>query len=358
MHYATRNILAVSYRKKLYDLPDKRRIHKTPIPRLGGLAFAPILSCSVILTLSLHALIAPAYHPPIANCMTWICALIFIHMTGTIDDLIGVRYLVKLSAQIIASLLVVYAGFWIDNLYGLFGIHALTAAVGIPLTVLFLVFIINALNLIDGMDGLASGLGILTLGIYGVRCFATGQYFFAVIALAALGTLIPFFYTNVRGLGTRRRKLFMGDTGSQTLGLIIGVLAVGQVMNTGTELVKQDFILVLSPLLIPVFDVMHVVLFRLIRGYHPFHPDMTHIHHRLLHRGFNARQALILILCMAAIYLSVNMLLAPYVNVTLILMLDVVVWCVFNSRIGHPARIAAGESQKQLNPTDLIKQRQ
>ncbi len=354
MHYAVRSILAVSYRKKLYDLPGKRRVHQTPTPRLGGLAFAPILCCSVILTLSLHVLIAPGHHPPIANCMTWICALIFIHMTGTIDDLIGVRYAVKFSAQIIASLLVVYAGFWINDLYGLFGIHALPAAVGIPLTVLFLIFIVNALNLIDGMDGLAAGLCILTLGVYGVRCFVAGQYFFAVIALAALGVLIPFFYTNVWGMGSRRRKLFMGDTGSQTLGLVIGVLAVGQLMNAGTAPLEQNFILVLSPLLVPAFDVMHVVVFRLIRGRHPFLPDMTHIHHRLLRGGYNARQAVISILCLAAVLVSVNLLLAPYLNVTLILLLDALLWCVLNGVVWQLARQhEAGGSRKQIRSNDL-----
>jgi UDP-N-acetylmuramyl pentapeptide phosphotransferase/UDP-N-acetylglucosamine-1-phosphate transferase len=313
-------------------MPDGRRIHKTPTPRLGGLAFAPILCCTVILTLALHAAVSPASHTPVANCMTWVCALIFIHMTGTIDDLTGVRYNMKFAAQIVASLLVVAAGFWINDLYGIFGIHALPAAVGIPLTVLLLTFIINAFNLIDGMDGLASGLGILTLGIYGARSFVTGQYLFAVIAVAALGTLIPFFYTNVWGFGRRRRKLFMGDTGSQTLGLVVGVLAVGQMMNTGTELVTKDLVLILSPLLIPAFDVIHVMLFRMLKGSHPFHPDMTHIHHRLLHRGMNTGQALVSIMFTTIIYILINTLLASHLNINLILVMDVAIWCMFNNK--------------------------
>jgi UDP-N-acetylmuramyl pentapeptide phosphotransferase/UDP-N-acetylglucosamine-1-phosphate transferase len=355
MHYATRNILMVSYRKKLFDLPDHRRIHKTPIPRLGGLAFAPILCCSVLLALVMHPGTAPAH---LTNCLSWICALIIIYMIGAIDDLVGVRYLMKFSAQIIASLLVIFSGFWINDLYGLFGIHALSAAVGIPLTILFLIFIVNAVNLIDGMDGLASSLVIFALGVYGVRCFTTGQYLFSVIAIAALGTLFPFFYTNVWGLGSRRHKLFMGDTGSQTLGLVVGVLAVGQMMNAGTPLAETDFILVFSPLLIPAFDVLHVMLFRMIKGHHPFQPDMTHIHHRLLRTGLSPRGAVMFIITLAAFYVAVNALLAPYIHVTLIFTLDMVIWCTFNMVVRQLARRETGERRKRIRPINLIRQRQ
>ncbi len=338
MHYAVRSILAISYRKKLFDLPGGRRIHTTPTPRLGGLAFAPVICCATILSLGLHSLISPQHHFAIPDCLTWICALIFIHMTGTIDDLVGVRYYMKFSAQIISALLVVASGFWINDLGGLFGIHALPAAIGMPLTVLFITGIINAFNLIDGADGLAAGICILTFAIYGVHCFLTERYFFSVVAFASLGTVVPFFHSNVRGLGMRRRKLFMGDTGSQTLGLVVSVLAVGQIMNGGTVLAKQDLILALSPLAIPVFDVVHVVFFRMLRGSHPFHPDMTHIHHRLIKWGFSPRQAVIFILCLAAIYVSVNTILAPHVGVTLILILDAAAWCALNGVIYAFAR--------------------
>ena len=348
MHHAVRNILAIAYRKKLYDLPGGRRIHTTPTPRLGGLAFAPVICCATILSLALHSLVAPEHHLAIPNCLTWICALIFIHMLGTIDDIVGVRYYMKFTAQIVAGALVVASGFWINDLGGLFGVHAIPAFVGMPLTVLFIIGIINALNMIDGMDGLAAGMCIIALGIYGVHCFSTGRYFLSLVAFASLGTVIPFFYCNVRGLGTRRHKIFMGDTGSQTLGLVVSVLAVGQIMNDGTVLAKQDLILALSPLVVPVFDVAHVVFFRLIRGSNPFHPDTTHIHHRLLKCGFGPRQTVILILALAAIYVSVNMLLVRYVSVTLILILDVAAWCSLSGAMYALARRRTTNKEKQF----------
>jgi UDP-N-acetylmuramyl pentapeptide phosphotransferase/UDP-N-acetylglucosamine-1-phosphate transferase len=149
----------------------------------------------------------------------------------------------------------------------------------------------------------------------------------------------------------------MGDTGSQTLGLVVGVLAVGQMMNTGTELAVKEFALILSPLLIPAFDVVHVMLFRILRGHHPFHPDMTHIHHRLLHRGLNARQTVMFIIFMTVIYILLNTLLASYLNITLILMADLIIWCVFNNKrwlfTGHTVthyfhRTKTNREQKQF----------
>ncbi len=251
MYNATRNILNISYRKQLFDLPGKRRIHKTPTSRLGGFAFAPIVICSVILVMSLHEMVTPGDDPSVEKLTIWICALIFIHMTGTIDDLIGTRNIVKLFSQIIAGILVVYSGFWINDLHGLFGIHALPALAGMPLTVLFVVFMINAFNLIDGMDGLAASLGMMAFTVYGVYSYLNGLFFFSVISFSILGVLTSFFYTNMWGYGAKRHKLFMGDTGSQTIGLVSGILFVGLAMNSGMAPGWSDFALAMSPLLIP-----------------------------------------------------------------------------------------------------------
>ena len=334
MDNATRNILNISYRKQLFDLPDKRRVHKTPTSRLGGFAFAPIVICSVILVMSLHETTMPGNDISVERFTIWICALIFIHMTGTIDDLVGIRNIVKLLSQIIASVMVVYSGFWINDLYGLFGIHALPAVVGMPLTVLFLAFIINAINLIDGIDGLAASMGMLAFIVYGVYSYFEGLFFFSVISFSILGILTSFFHTNMWGYVAKRHKLFMGDTGSQTIGLIIGILFIGLAMNySGTALAASDLALVLSPLLLPAFDTLHVMLFRLINGHSPFHPDMTHIHHRLLKSGLDPHRSILFILFISVIFLALNLLLAPYMNVTLILLMDLGIWCFCNGMV-------------------------
>jgi UDP-N-acetylmuramyl pentapeptide phosphotransferase/UDP-N-acetylglucosamine-1-phosphate transferase len=353
MFFAARSILFVSHRKKLYDNPGGRHIHTTPTPRLAGIAFAPIIFCTSILALGLHQSLAPEYHTAIPACLMWISALTFIHMTGVVDDMVGVRYSFKFLAQTIAALLVVASGFWINDLGGIFGIHEVPASMGMPLTVLFIVGVINAFNLIDGMDGLSSGIAIIAFAIYGIHSFLAGQYFFSVVSLAALGTLLPFSYINVYGLGRGRRKLFMGDTGSQTLGMALAVLAVGQLMNGGsTPLTPERLVLVLSPLIIPVFDVIHVMFFRMLHGKHPFHPDKTHIHHRFLDLGLNQSQALGAILYMVVVYTAGNIVLSSYLSVTWVLVIDAAVWLATNGAISvlaqHRKAVANGIHKNKI----------
>ena len=98
--------------------------------------------------------------------------------------------------------------------------------VGIPLTVLIVVYITNAINLIDGIDGLASGLSCIALTVLAAICISNGSYFYALLALATLGILIPFWFYNVFGNAQRGHKLFMGDTGSLTIGYILSFLVI------------------------------------------------------------------------------------------------------------------------------------
>ena len=107
-----------------------------------------------------------------------------------------------------------------------FGIYMLPSWVGIPLTVLIVVYITNAINLIDGIDGLASGLSCIALTVLAAICISNGSYFYALLALATLGILIPFWFYNVFGNAQRGHKLFMGDTGSLTIGYILSFLVI------------------------------------------------------------------------------------------------------------------------------------
>ena len=111
--------------------------------------------------------------------------------------------------------------------------------VGIPLTVLIVVYITNAINLIDGIDGLASGLSCIALTVLAAICISNGSYFYALLALATLGILIPFWFYNVFGNAQRGHKLFMGDTGSLTIGYILSFLVIqlSQMGRSGQTLI-------------------------------------------------------------------------------------------------------------------------
>ena len=225
------NILLVSYRKRLFDLPDPRKVHTCPVPRLGGISFLPAIVITFALIMGfriLHGI--PVENLPLSRTLYeflfYIVGAMLLYLTGVQDDLIGVGYRRKFLIQILAALLLVGCGDWIRSLGGLFGIYDLPAWLGIPLTVFLVVYITNAINLIDGIDGLASGLCCISLTMLTYMHIYVGQYIYAFLALATLGILIPFWCYNVFGNAQKGHKLFMGDTGSLTIGGIIAVFAI------------------------------------------------------------------------------------------------------------------------------------
>ncbi len=219
-------ILLVSFRKKLFDQPDARKIHHSAVPRLGGIAFMPVALFTIAFLLGVsvllgHGEMVDGLRGEVLEFSFALCALILLYLVGMADDLIGVQYRAKFAVQILCAVLLVASGVWINNLYGLFGIHELPRAVGWPLTVFVVVFVINAVNLIDGIDGLASGLSGVALFFYGVVFIGMGRYMYAMLAFVTLGALVSFFYYNVFGNAEKHKKIFMGDTGSLTIGIIL-----------------------------------------------------------------------------------------------------------------------------------------
>lgn len=215
-----------SFPKKLFDIPDERKVHSGIIPRLGGISFVPTILFSLAFTTGLRYLIGyeiaiDSLHFIVPEFYFLVCGLTLLYLSGIKDDLVGLRYRSKFVIQIIAASLIPLSGLWINNLYGLFGIEELTPWLGIPFTILLTVFIVNAINLIDGIDGLASGLSSISLLTLGSLYIYYDQWIYAMLAFSTLGVLLPFFYYNVFGNVDRCKKIFMGDTGSLTLGYIL-----------------------------------------------------------------------------------------------------------------------------------------
>ena len=237
--------------------------------------------------------------------------------------------------QIISAAFFPLAGLYINNFYGLFGIYEISTFVGIPLTMLLAVFITNAINLIDGIDGLASSLSMVALTILGVIFIHNQQWIYALLAFVCVGILIPFFSYNVFGNADRGRKIFMGDTGSLTLGYILSFFVIKYCMYTGTipteEILGSPLLVSFSVLLVPSLDVVRVVLRRARNGKPLFLPDKTHIHHKFLDMGFSPRQALITIQLMSASLCAFTLVTVHSGwNNTLVFVIDVVVWTGLN----------------------------
>ncbi len=331
-------ILLVSFRRKLFDVPDERKIHQGAVPRLGGIAFKPVLFLSVALSLGVSQLLG--YGNMLSGMATegrmlafGFCCVMLLYLIGMADDLIGIRYSAKFVAQVACGLMVIAGGLWISDLHGLFFFHALPCWIGWPLTVLAVVFIINAINLIDGIDGLASGLSGVAMLFYGIIFLLLHQYIYAVLAFATLGVLVPFFYYNVFGDVKRGKKIFMGDTGSLTIGMMLCILSLKLLHSFPSGLVRECpnvLVLAYSPLIIPCFDVIRVYLHRVRNGKNPFLPDKNHIHHKLLAVGMPQRVAMIVIVSLSVFFTLCNILLSCYLEVTLLLMADIAVWTIAN----------------------------
>lgn len=329
------NILIISLRKRLFDVPDARKVHKRPIPRLGGVTFFPVIVFTVCAFTSARLLtgqMAPGELNinMVSELLLLIAGLTLLYIIGIADDMIGVRYRKKFLVQIISAALFPASGLYINNFYGLFGIYEVIPAIGIPLTLLLIVFITNAINLIDGIDGLASGLSMVALSVFGAIFIHYERWILALLAFVCVGVIIPFFAYNVFGNADRGRKIFMGDTGSLTLGYILSFFVIQYCMYRGDtpwEAAGSPILTAFSVLMIPCLDVVRVVLKRARQGKALFMPDRNHIHHKFLDMGFTPRKAMVTIQIMSACFCVFTMLAVHYdMNNTLVFIIDVLLW--------------------------------
>ena len=283
-------VLLISRKKKLYDIPDARKVHNRPIPRLGGITFFPVLIMSFCLTIGIWMLMhlyggLLQVNLLIARFILLSVGMMVLYLTGVTDDLIGVSYKAKFMVQIVCAMLFPLSGLWIHDLSGLFWLHEIPAWIGIPLTVFLVVYITNAINLIDGVDGLASGLCSISLFTLGMAAAIKAQYLFSMISFGMLGVLLPFWFYNVFGNAEKGKKIFMGDTGSLTLGYLLSFLLVYMASLDKMGFPRGMLLMGFSTMIIPLMDIPRVMLARVREGRNPFTPDKNHIHHKLMRTG-------------------------------------------------------------------------
>lgn len=329
--YLIPKILLISIRKHLIDQPNARKVHTCVSSRLGGVAFFPAIFFAIGVTVSVFSRFDTNVMENFmtASFIMVMCACVLLYLIGIADDVVGVSWRIKFVFQIMAAGLVTLSGTWVNNLYGICGIWEISAWVGVPLTIFLIVFVINAVNLIDGIDGLASGLSCVALLFLGILFLYEGKETSSLLAFTTLGALIPFFYYNVFGIAKKRYKIFMGDTGALVIGLILSILTVKfacLVRKEGVEMAYPFIVVSFSVLLVPGFDVIRVVLHRYRMGQPLFLPDKNHIHHKFLALGCSHRKAMFTILALASLFIILNMALCLYININVLIMLDVVLW--------------------------------
>jgi UDP-GlcNAc:undecaprenyl-phosphate/decaprenyl-phosphate GlcNAc-1-phosphate transferase len=334
------HILIVSYKKRLFDEPDGRKLHDKPIPRLGGICFSPIIIASLSFSFALsilthHHFTIVIISPTFVRFTLLTVGAILLYFTGLLDDLIGLGYKYKFLMQFISASLIPLSGLWINSLDGLFGIYQISPWIGMPLTVFIIIYITNAINLIDGIDGLASGLSMISLFVIGTICFYFGRYCYVVLAFASFGVLIPFWLFNVYGRIEQCRKIFMGDSGSLSLGYILGFLFVYLCMDGNENMPHGMMIIAFSTVMVPVLDIVRVVCSRIKRGCNPFLPDKNHIHHKLLRTGMRVRWVMVSLLSVSFFFILVNLSLVGHINITLIFCIDLFMYIMMQLVINY-----------------------
>lgn len=330
-------IMLVTYKKRLFDPINARKLHQHIIPRLGGVAFVPIqcllfVTALVFVTKIAEMDIQVDSWALLPHFMLLLCGLGMLFMVGLVDDLIGVSYKRKFVVQILVASFFPLSGLWINDLYGLGLMVSLPAWIGMPLTVFVVILIINAINLIDGLDGLCSG-------VVGMGCLVLGSLFMyydawwhAIFAFITVGLLIPFFYFNVFGATSRHRRIFMGDTGSMTLGYSIAFLAISFAMNNAhiKPFSEGAIVVAFSTLIVPVLDVARVMFVRWRARMPVFQPDRNHLHHKFLRMGMSHRTAMLALLGLVLFFSLFNILMVEIISNNIVILCDIGLWLGFN----------------------------
>jgi UDP-GlcNAc:undecaprenyl-phosphate GlcNAc-1-phosphate transferase len=287
--FTTPVFIKVAIMKRLFDVPgEKRKLHDRIIPSMGGVMIFGGTLFSFSLWYPLEAIGEYSY---------LIACILVLFFVGVKDDIIGTSAAKKLLAHVIvASIMVLMANIRLTSLHGLFGVREIPEWAGVFLSVFTIIVIVNAYNLIDGVDGLAGGIGFVTSIAFGVWFYMVGNIVYGVLAFSLAGALLAFLRYNFSPA-----KIFMGDSGSLTVGFIIAILAI-ELIEYDKEVLPERLadiskpILAMGILVIPLLDTLRIFIYRALKGQSPFRADSNHIHHRLLALGFN-HQKTVIILC-------------------------------------------------------------
>ena len=251
----------------MIDAPDPRKVHTTPIPRVGGLGIV------------LGALVPMLVWLPFSDLTVSIfVGAVILLVFGTWDDIAELGHYVKFVGQFLAAGVVVYYGDLYVSYFPLNNYETISESIGRPFTVIAIVGMINAINHSDGLDGLAGGESLISLGVIAYLAFVFDSALMLVISAATIGGIFGFLRFN-----SHPARVFMGDGGSQFLGFILAVLVVVLTQQVNTTLSPALPVLLLG---LPIVDILAVFFLRAKHKMNLFKATRNHIHHRLLDIGF------------------------------------------------------------------------
>jgi UDP-N-acetylmuramyl pentapeptide phosphotransferase/UDP-N-acetylglucosamine-1-phosphate transferase len=297
-------LIGVFVKMRVTDTPGGRKIHKQHTPSMGGI----VIYLSVLIA-ALFAL----FFVEMQQLNYVLIAFTLLFFTGLSDDLTELRPIHKLLAQCIGCLLVVvYADIRITGLYGFMGIEVLPLVVSYGLSFLVIIALTNAFNLIDGIDGLAGSISLLNFSFLAWWFTVAGNEPFGKFSLIFCGALLAFLFFN-----WHPAKIFMGDTGSLSIGFALAVMVVlfidtnGNLPNSHLWKFNAPIASALALTIVPVYDTTRVFIRRLRRKKSPFAPDKSHIHHFLLRMGLNHAQVVLVLFAIKLVFIGLVIVAAP-----------------------------------------------
>ena len=292
-------VIGVANKIKALDIPkDERRVHKKPIPLIGGLA---IFYGFVVSVLCFAVIDKPT--------MGILIGALIMVTVGVIDDIKDLSAKVKLVFQIIAALIAISFGVEIGYVANPFSewfgpLYLSLGWISIPITVVWIIGVTNAVNLIDGLDGLAVGISSIASVTFLVLTLFSQNLNIAIMTAALAGAGFGFLPYNFNPA-----KIFMGDTGSTFLGFVLACLSVQGLLKMHAIISFAVPVLILG---LPIFDTLFAIVRRVLTGRSPMSPDRGHLHHRLIDMGFSQRQTVAIlytltsILCLTAVVMSLK----------------------------------------------------
>ncbi len=276
-------VRVLAFRIGAVDVPlDNRRIHKKPMPRIGGLA----LYLSFTLTTIIFC------YPSQELTTIWIGGGVLV-ILGILDDIYRLNAWLKLVVQLAISIFAVCNGCVIDHI-NLGGVYVSLGMFSAPLTVLWIAGLTNAINLIDGLDGLACGVSAISSLSLLFVVMLQGDFVSAIICAILVGSCFGFLPFNFNPA-----RIFMGDTGALFLGYTLAVISVFGVFKLHAVL---SFLVPFAIFALPLFDTMFAICRRVLSGKSPFAPDRGHIHHKLIDMGFTQKESVKILYAICGIF--------------------------------------------------------
>ena len=298
---------------KAVDVPkDNRRMHKVPIPRMGGLAIFAGFLVSVLFFVPLGT-----------EFRSILIGALILVVLGIIDDIVSLKPKTKFAGQIIAALIPALSGVSIHGIVNPFvpGQYSTLGIFSIPLTVIWIVGITNAVNFIDGLDGLACGVSAIATVTMFIIAVLFGETYIALMMAALAGACLGFLPYNMNPA-----KIFMGDTGSMFLGYILATVSIQGLFKFYAVI---SFAVPFILLGLPIFDTGFAIVRRLLKGQSPLQADRGHVHHRLIDLGFDQKQSVAILYTFSALMGLTAVILARTNESKLIILAIAVLVCFF-----------------------------